>query len=437
MKILLVAIILIGAALSSACSADQAPPAPPIPTPTIPARDVESTAAWRADLAVLVEGMLEIHPDLFWRIPENEFRAAVEALDAKIPELTDRQIIIELARLASLIDGHTHLPLFQEAVNFGIFPIKLHQFSDGLFVVDADAPNAHLIGSRVTAIGGKPADEAFDLVAGLVSRDNESTVRLLTPVYLTIPEVMQALGIIDEPDQPEYALTTPEGASITVNLVPNGSDQLRDWTSLFIDLARLPERPEPLYLQNMDENFWYAPLEDAGSLYIQYNLVQDRSASGQSLRSMVTEIEAYLEENPADRIILDMRHNPGGNINSAAPLLEMLVLAEAANRPGGLAVIIGPQTFSAATLFAVDLEQNLDPVFAGEPTGGRPNLYGDVRPVILPNSGIRVLVSSIYWERSDPDDRRDWIEPQLEAPLTAEDFFNGRDPALEAILEQE
>ena len=39
-----------------------------------------------------------------------------------------------------------------------------------------------------------------------------------------------------------------------------------------------------------------------------------------------------------------------------------------------------------------------------------------------------------YWERSTPDDPRITIEPEIRAELTADDYFAGRDPVLEAIL---
>ena len=71
----------------------------------------------------------------------------------------------------------------------------------------------------------------------------------------------------------------------------------------------------------------------------------------------------------------------------------------------------------------------------GEPTGGRPNLYGDTIPISLPNSGIEVLVSTIYWQASSADDTRPSIAPDIPSSLSSTDFFNGNDPALAAILD--
>ena len=104
------------------------------------------------------------------------------------------------------------------------------------------------------------------------------------------------------------------------------------------------------------------------------------------------------------------------------------------NRAGGLAVIIGRQTFSAATNFATEVDKDTAALFVGEPTGGRPNLYADTRPVRLPNSGIVVQISSRYWEFGGRHDERPWIEPDVPAQLTMDDLLAGRDPVLDAAV---
>ncbi|MGB6633307.1 MAG: tetratricopeptide repeat protein, partial [Terriglobales bacterium] len=52
----------------------------------------------------------------------------------------------------------------------------------------------------------------------------------------------------------------------------------------------------------------------------------------------------------------------------------------------------------------------------------------------LPNSSIKVFVSTLYWQEADPRDRRPWIAPQIAADLTFEDYRNNVDPAMRAIL---
>ena len=70
----------------------------------------------------------------------------------------------------------------------------------------------------------------------------------------------------------------------------------------------------------------------------------------------------------------------------------------------------------------------------GEPTGGRPNSYGDSRKLKLPNSGLTVRISTLYWQSSSPSDERPSIAPHLPAELSSRDYIEGRDPALESVF---
>ncbi len=109
----------------------------PLPTPKPTA---DQAALWREDLQALARAMPVGHPNLFWRVSEAEFQAAVADLDARIPELTDEAVIVELSRIVSFADGHSFIPLFQSAVAFHLYPLRLYWFSDGLYVEEACEP---------------------------------------------------------------------------------------------------------------------------------------------------------------------------------------------------------------------------------------------------------------------------------------------------------
>ena len=83
----------------------------------------------------------------------------------------------------------------------------------------------------------------------------------------------------------------------------------------------------------------------------------------------------------------------------------------------------------------VDLEQTTPAKFVGEPTGGSPNQYGDAQRIDLPSGRQALYTATRYWERSTPDDPRVTIEPEIHAGLSSTDYFAGRDPVLQAILD--
>ena len=53
----------------------------------------------------------------------------------------------------------------------------------------------------------------------------------------------------------------------------------------------------------------------------------------------------------------------------------------------------------------------------------------------LPNSAIRIEISSRYWPFGGADDDRPWIAPDIPVPFTIEDLLAGEDPALQAALD--
>jgi hypothetical protein len=419
---------------------------------TVQAQTEASSQRWREDLRFLVEYMQQTHPNLFFRISPEDFEQAVRRVNEQIPHLTDKQIILELMQLMAIVeDGHTFLPPLQEATGFHLYPLRLYLFSDGLFVIDAQEPYEEAIGARVVQVGNIDVDRVYEMLTPYISHDNESTIKLIAPDRFLIPEILEALGIIDDMQQPGFVLENRVGERFTLNPAPIELDEYREWVfpsnayrpSLetyeeLTFLSDLPERAEPLYLRTRyDEVYWFAYLEESQTLFIQYNFVAEYSPTGGTLAQFSQTLAEVVAAQPVDRVVVDLRHNPGGDNTTYRPLLDLLTTNEAINQPGKLFTIIGRKTFSAATDFATELEGKSATIFVGEPTGGRPNYYGDARPGYLPHSRLVVNVSTRFWQKSQAEDTRPWIEPHFAVGLSSEDYFEGRDPVLEFILNYE
>ena len=87
--------------------------------------------------------------------------------------------------------------------------------------------------------------------------------------------------------------------------------------------------------------------------------------------------------------------------------------------------LIGEATFSSAIINAVEL-QEMGAVLAGEAASGSVDHFGSVSGFTLPNSGIRVGVSSKYIDLGtllDADAGRGVVslEPDVELPQTMAD----------------
>lgn len=409
------------------------PVAPATATPTpAPLQDSLAQQAWRDDLQFLATKLRERHPKPFYRTTAAEFDQAVRALDAAIPSLTRDQIVVGLIRITAMIDGHTQLPLNQPALGFHAYPLWLYWFSDGLYVVDALEPYRASIGARIVQIGGQAIEQVSAQLLPLAHHDNTMSARSVATLFHIVPEVLVAQGLIADPARPGIVLAYPDGRQATIDPAPITFAAYRAWRSR--GLQGLPPRDDLPALSHLREAFWFELLGDSQTLYIQYNQVSSQTQSGERLSAFSRRLELLVAAQAPRRVVLDMRYNGGGDNTTYGPLLGLLQRNQAFNQPGRLYVLIGRQTFSAATNFVTELERSVAPIFVGEPTGGSPNLYGDTRPQTLPHSQLVVLISARYWQKSTPGDQRPAIEPQLAVPLASADYFAGRDPALAAAL---
>lgn len=405
-----------------------------------------SDEAWRADLQCLAAAMVEKHPDLFYSITEQEFEAAVDRLYAEIPSLTDYEIILEMSKLVAIVsqegrDGHTHLHKVGGSLPFtqSLYPIRLYGFEDGVFIIDALEPHQDLVGARVEAVDGIRVEDIHEWLNPAISRDNDMAIE--ARIYLLYPfaEILHAAGITASAREAEWTLSRSGGQDFSVLLSPiEGSDY---WAWAATASPLLPSQPPPetelpLYLRNLGERFWFTYLDDSRTLYIQYNEVQRENHAGETMAEFSERIEEYVGRYEVERVVVDLRHNHGGDNTTYGPFMDVLQ-SDRINQPGKLFIIVGRGTFSAAGNFATEVERQTHALFVGEPMGTSPNQYGDAEPVSLPNSGIVVSVSTRYHQFSQADDPRLTIIPDIPSPLSSADYFANRDPAMEAILAYE
>ena len=417
---------------TTATTASVAPPgaSPRASAPPSPSADaaLDRTAGWRADIDVLLDARDHIHPDGWHGMRRADWVAAADAVKAKVPNLTDDQALVELVRLAAMPswngrDGHTGIFLTPGS---GIhpYPLRLWRFSDGLVITAARAPYEDLVGSRVTAIGGRPIDDVMRVAEPLSPRDNPSSLLAFGPRYAGVSELLAGLGVIDRAGPASFSVVGRDGKARDVPIEPITVEDDVAWHQG--QPLRLPPTHAP-WLRDQAKALWWSYLADSRTLFVQDNAVES------GINGIADEILARAKVGDVARVVVDLRHNGGGD-NTTMGHLEEVLRDPAIDRPGRLFVIIGRITFSAAANFATDLEQKTGAIFAGEAMGGSPNLYGDSRQIHLPYAKQDLYMATRYWERSTPDDPRITIEPTIPVSLSSADYYAGRDPVLDAIL---
>ena len=405
--------------------------------PAAPGRTSTATTAGQvdgrvADLRLLVAQMESLHPDLFHGMPRATWRRRVAALERSLPSLRPDQVTVEVMRLVAGVsargrDGHMGaFPIDETAPP--VLPLRFYLFADGLHVVDAMGPYRRLVGGRVTAVGGRPAAEVARRVSALVPRDSDATVPLWLPRFLIMPEVYSGLGIT-RPGAP-VTLTVGHGAgrprAVRVGTVTQAA--YLAWAGGHHGFFLPPSRPGARWLHRAGEPFWFERVGGRRALYVQYNQVQGPAPD---------EVEAVMAAagRGADRVVVDLRHNLGGDNTRYGAFADAL-RGSRFNRPDRLFLLVGRATFSAAANFATTMDRRTRATFAGEPTGGGVNQYGETREVELERLPIPLLVPvpTEYVEAGGPGDPRLTITPELRVPLRAADYFADRDPVLAAAL---
>ncbi|HKD86356.1 MAG TPA: hypothetical protein VKB58_16515 [Terriglobales bacterium] len=394
-----------------------------------------SAQQWREDLHYLAQEMPKQHKSLFHTMTQAQFEQAVQALDADIPRLNDDEIVVRLAQIGAMVtDGHSGLELLDMSGNVHI-PVLFVQYSDGVYVRAAAPEYAEAVGGKVVMVGSSTTEEAMariDTIAPMDPNNPGHRMAWAARLYLNYPMLLHGLGLSASNQTADFVIEK-QGQRKSYSMrssVPLAQWYLYNPPSDWVD-ARPSSVPVPLSVQRANQLYWFTFLPEHGAVYFQFNGVMN--ADGETLEQFAHRLATAINQDGVDRLIIDVRHNPGGNNTLLRPLLVTLIGSKL-NHRGGMYCIISPRTFSAAQNFVDRLESYTNVVFVGEPTGENVNMYGDPHHIELPNSHLGMAVSHLWWQDKDPRDTRVATAPELASVATFHDYVAGRDPALQLAL---
>jgi hypothetical protein len=385
-----------------------------------PARD--SLEERSADLDFLVRELPRRHKNLYFKITAAEWRARVERFKASLPDLNEDEFRVGMSRLvAAAGDAHTSLrPPMAHA-----FPVMLFWFKEGIFLTNALPEHADVVYQKLAAVDGHPVAVVIEAFTEIISHENDAQVRYVLPQVLASAEALHGLRLIGNPEQAVFTFLDETGRSTDLTLAPLPLAAAPVWA-----IAAGKPSEGPLYMRDRRTPYWFAPLPEAKAVYLKYNSCREIEA--RPFASFVKDVFAAVEERQAERLILDLRDNGGGDSSVFAPFFKELAKSTRVNRKGGLFVILGRRTFSSAVLNAVDLRKRAPAVFVGEPTGGKPNHFGEVKTLRLPRMKLEVSYSTKYFQAAYEDPPS--LMPDVLIEMSIADFRARRDPVLEAIL---
>jgi Peptidase family S41 len=396
---------------------------------------------WREDLRYLSDELPRRHINLFHTLSPEAFYNAVNELDSIIPSLPDHEIIVRMTRLLAMVkESHTYLDWANPTRTppFGRLPLRFLVFKDGLYVTQAAKSDfktiyrssyyTRAIGMRVALIGNVDIESAIQAIATMISTENTENIEDSIPRHAHRPEILHALGLIQNLEHAPITLEDAKGKRFELNLIPSPSGVIPQFSS-----TPYPSRdPIQLYRTRPSSQFyWYEYLPAAKTVYFQYNVCVEMSTL--PFATFLSDLLNFIDTHEVEKIAVDLRRNPGGNSGILVPFINSIRARPSLNQYGKLFVLIDNGTKSSAMLNAILFKQlGTNPILVGEPTGGKPNSYGEIKSFPLPNSGLSVWYSTKFFQVLPGDPQS--LSPDILIELRATDYFAGRDPVLEAVL---
>lgn len=389
----------------------------------------QTTEQWQQDLDTLAEQLLTRHPNFYTKHTVEEFEDALDAVYAKLDTHDDQQIVMELGRLVALGgDAHTTIGFGNIGAGMHRLAIQCVVLDDGVFVNAALDSRKDLIGKRVVSINTVPIDEVIDRVSVLFAFENNSKKIGTAAAYATLLPALRAVGIIEDHRASSVPVELEFEAEIkSIDLECAATQAGQRWVSFVQQL------PQPWPLAYRKQSGYYASefIAEHRAMYVAYN--RCREAEDLPMARFVEFIMSKSDELDAQRIIIDLRFNGGGDETVIWPLWQALEKSDRFKDKGDIIGLISRQTFSSAMSNSHQLRDNCGAVLIGEPTGGKPNHFGQLSSFTLPNSGVSINHSTRWFQKVEGDP--DAVIPDLLVPWRSEALFGGIDETLDTALD--
>jgi uncharacterized protein (TIGR03437 family) len=382
------------------------------------------------DLNFVATQLPKLDANFFAQLSPAAFQQAVNTLQTNIATLTDAQFYVGLAQLVAMAgEPHTSLYLYN-APGFQQLPLHLRWLDDGVFVTSAGPEYTRALGARLVGVGDYSIDEVMQRLATIIPHDNDQWLHYMAQIYLAQQQALQGLGMIPEGSPSPLTFQSLDGTEFT--LLMEASNEARV-SLLSSDTGAIPD-----YLQNTSQNYWFTYSAPTRLLYFKYNVCANDPAN--PFAQFASTILSTMDANPIDTLVFDFRGNTGGDSSIMNPLFNGLVqrlTRLTANPKFALYIAIDKGTFSSGMDDAEEFKQPGVASIArvvGEPTGGKPQHYGNVASFSLPSSRIGGQYSTQFFAQPSYLPPGPSFAPDIAIPIRSTDYFARFDPVMAAIL---
>ena len=382
--------------------------------------------------------------------------ALLDDAAAKAATLSKPALLVRLLEVVGLADnGHDTLTFGSDTARPDLrMPYRVGWFADALVILRATGAAADLAGARIEAIDGQTPAELYQKLAPLAG-GVESQRRLSLGLVLESPQLLFAAKAARQADRLALRVRLPDGSVVerTVQAiagrdVPRGFGVERLLAPDPVSAAESGWKPAlqpdaaPLALRDGNSLFRIDSLLGGTVAYVQFRL--NFSFAGQDIDAFQERVLAAIQLQTPTDLILDLRFDTGGDLQSTLPLMRGLP----DRVPGKVYVLMSHYTFSAGIVSAAAVKKagGEKVVLVGEAPGDRLRFWSEGGNACLPNSGFCLHytdglfdlaqgcegTAGCYGDQFDVEVGR--LEPEIVAPFTAADYLAGRDLAMEGVL---
>jgi len=373
--------------------------------------------SWTDDIEQLRAFVLETHPkftdETLANLERNTairaaFHEALDTLLTEAPYLTDFEAMVGLQRaIAVLEDNHFNLFLaeLEQEEEIAVYPLGFRWLSDGFYLLTTVEGFEHALNHRLISINGRNIENIFAEFRTLWSVENIYNARATFARLLGNPILLDAMDLGDEGNI-IFDFENDSGDIVALKLTPADESFTDINAAVFFPIFPVDNRIAgglPLFMDirggEMTGHNWFKFLAEHEILYIRLELyMQNTDETTGMFAPFAQDVKAAFEENTPAAVIIDARHNPGGDNAYLAELFEFLAHH---TDPGRLFHFIDEGAMSASLLGAAHLK-SLGAVLLGQPTGQNTEFYG-FHTVTVSDGDIYFTISDLP-EDMGPDD---------------------------------
>lgn len=396
---------------------------------------------WQQDIIYLKTTIHSEYPHLLGKIGSPKWDSIADQFISNLKNLNNNERQVELVKLVAAFHiGHTSLEMMnyhtqgsQNSLKLRHFPIKFYQFTDGVFIIQADSTYKDVIGGKVLKVGNFTINEALEKIRPLVSYENEQGFLSNFNYYLTSSLFLKTLKIIDENEQLDLIIEK-NGQPKKVKIDYKNNESFLTATGLglpknWIDVCG--NENIPLWRKESHSYRYMEFIKENKLLYVRHSVTLNDDTA--TIKDYFDRVEKFVDQQNVQKFVLDLRMNSGGNNYLNKDIIATIIRLKKINKKGHFFCIIGRRTFSAAQNLVNELEKYTEVIFVGEPTSENVNFYGDVKTLQLPETKYNVNLSWIWWQNMDARDRRQATYPEINSKMSFDDYKSNIDPCMREI----